>query len=72
MAANRMGEVYATNVGSTIHNHEVAGSCPALATVNQEVTIIRVVVSFYLYTICTQNIELSMLFDVWVKLQIAR
>lgn len=50
MAANRMGEVYATNVGSTIYNHEVAGSCPALATVNQEVTTIRVVDSFYLHS----------------------
>ena len=26
MSANRMGEVYAAKVGSTIHNHEVAES----------------------------------------------
>ena len=30
-----------------IHNHEVAGSCPALATKNQEVTTMRVVASFF-------------------------
>ncbi len=29
-----------------IHNHEVAGSCPALATKNQEVTKIKFVTSF--------------------------
>jgi hypothetical protein len=32
-----------------IHNLEVAGSCPALATENQEVTKTKIVTSFYLH-----------------------
>lgn len=32
-----------------IHNHEVAGSCPALATGNKGVTNIEFVTPFYLH-----------------------
>ena len=38
-----------------VHNHEVAGSCPALATENKEVTTFKVVTSFYLHAICWEN-----------------
>jgi hypothetical protein len=40
-----------------IHNHEVGGSGPPLATENQEVTKIQFVTSFYLHTICTQKLR---------------
>ncbi|MDD2245375.1 MAG: hypothetical protein PHR13_12305, partial [Dysgonamonadaceae bacterium] len=35
-----------------IHNHEVPGSCPGLATENKEVTKIKFVTFFYLHVIC--------------------
>lgn len=50
MAENRMDEVRAANVGSTIYNHEVSESCPPIITVNQQVTKLKFVASF----ICTQ------------------